>query len=102
MPSRTVKHQHGVGMAPQMLREAIKVRFQISVCVAAGGADEGEEIDPFVFGLSEGAGTTAAVGPDSGQRALSAAAGFFLEPLFDSLVPLLEHDALERFGECFF
>ena len=54
---------------------------------AARRADRTEHICPLVAGVAGRAGSGAAPGPDAGEGALLANAGFILEPDFKRLVP---------------
>jgi hypothetical protein len=89
VPSGSIEEQHGVTalrhlvadlLEMQVHRLGVGIRQHQSRADLATRADSAEYVGPFAALIARGGRTAAALGPDAGQRALLANAGFILPP----------------------
>jgi hypothetical protein len=111
MPSGAVEHHHSVTARPdvafdlgevQVHRFGIGLRQHETRPGAARGTDGTEQIGPVVTLVARRGRPAAARGPDAGQRALLADAGFVLPPDLDRLAACVRRDAVcHQIGKVF-
>jgi hypothetical protein len=95
MPASLVQHQDNLDIGSGLLAD--KGQMGIHVIGVDGRGDQcrgiprsridrSKYIDPFVFGLFYGSGTSSSLRPDRGQGSLLADPGFVLVPDLDGLL----------------